>query len=254
MEAIDISSTLLFFLFVVAVIAGFCDTLAGGGGLIVMPALIACGFPPLLALGTNKLQSTAGTVTASWMMFKHKKELFSQVRWLLLLSLLGSAFGALLVQKVDQQLLTSLIPLVLLCIVVYFIFAPQLSYASAKPRWMQLLYRRVAVPVIAWYDGFLGPGTGSFFTLAGVSLQGKTIVEATSAAKTLNCASNCAAMLVFIGLGQVLWSVGLVMIVGQLIGAYIGSRCLFIIKAQYLRYFVVVMSLSMLGKYMWSLL
>ena len=176
------------------------------------------------------------------------------MRWLLLLSLLGATFGTLLVQSVDQNTLAFLIPLVLLCVVLYFIFAPQPSTVGERPRWMKQLYRQVAVPAIAWYDGFLGPGTGSFFTLAGVGLQGQAIVEATSRAKTLNFASNCASMLAFIWLGKVFWLVGLVMIAGQMIGAYLGSHCLFIIKAEYLRWLVILLSLSMLLKYFWSVL
>ena len=105
------------------------------------------------------------------------------------------------------------------------------------------------VPLIGFYDGLFGPGTGSFFTLAGRSLRNQNFLQATAIAKTLNFSTNFASLLVFIFAGQVIWLLGLIMMLGQFIGAWLGSHCLFKIPVQYLRYLVVLMCFAMLIKY-----
>ena len=253
-EAIELTTQGALFLFVIAVIAGFFDTLAGGGGLIVLPALITVGVPPLLALGTNKLQATAGTAMASSMMLLHAKVQYRLVWKLMVLSFIGSIIGAWSIQHVNAKVLSYAIPVVLVLIAMYFMLFPVLSRLSQQ--FTQSGSKRVyklLVPCIGWYDGMFGPATGSFFTLAGVSLKKQGIIEATSMAKTLNFASNLASLLVFAWIGNIVWRIGLVMIVGQLIGAYLGSRCLFRIRSGYLRLLIVAISLVMLIQYCWSL-
>ena len=253
-EAIQLTAEGLLFLFAIAIIAGFFDTLAGGGGLIVIPALITAGVPPLLALGTNKLQATAGTAMASSMMLLHGKVQYRLVWKLMVLSFTGAVVGALMIQHLNTELLSLAVPIVLVLIAAYFMLFPVLSKWSQQSVKSESgrLYKLLVVGV-GWYDGAFGPATGSFFTLAGVSLKKQGIVEATSMAKVLNFSSNLASLLVFAWIGNIIWQIGLVMIVGQLIGAYLGSRCLFRVRAEYLRVLVVVISLAMLIKYGWSL-
>lgn len=242
-----VDTQVLLFLFGVAVVAGFIDTLAGGGGLIALPALIMSGVPPLYALGTNKLQGSMGTATAAFLMLSTGRVKWKDARLLILYALLGSVAGTIFVQFIDPSVLSFLIPLVLVVIVVYFAFAP-------KPKGQETvrslaIFRRVAVPGIGAYDGMFGPGTGSFFAFAGVALRGRTLVEATAFAKTLNFATNIASLCVFLIAGKVMWLAGGVMIFGQLIGAYLGSHCLFRIKPELLKTLVIVMCLGMLVKY-----
>jgi len=118
------SIEILALLFFVAVIAGLIDTLAGGGGLITLPALMMSGVPPLLALGTNKLQGSIGTATASIMMFKHKKVHWREVKILMLIAFLGSLLGTLIVQIIDTNALKLAIPIALTFILLYFILLP----------------------------------------------------------------------------------------------------------------------------------
>lgn len=253
MELVGYSTELLSFLFLAAFIAGFLDTLAGGGGLISLPALIISGIPPLAALGTNKLQGSMGTATATYVMLKTKKVRWEDVKLLMLSAFIGSLLGTIVVQFVNTELLYFVIPVVLLLTAIYFIATPQLQLADRQPRISDSLYRKAVVPTIGWYDGMFGPGTGSFFALSGVSLRGHGLINATAVAKTLNFATNFASLIIFLIAGKVVWAAGIVMILGQFAGAWSGSHCLFKMNPKYLRLIVVAMCLGMLGKYSLSM-
>jgi uncharacterized protein len=243
---------LLLFLFLAAFVAGFIDTLAGGGGLIALPAILMCGIAPLSALGTNKLQGTMGTATATFMMLRKRRVRWHDVRLLMLSAFIGAALGTTAVQFVHAELLTLVIPVVLLLIAIYFIVAPQPPAGDTRARISESRYRKIIVPSIGWYDGMFGPGTGSFFALAGVSLRGLGLVDATAVAKTLNFSTNIASLTIFLLAGKVVWLIGLLMMVGQFAGAWGGSHCLYRIPARYLRFLVVAMCLAMLTKYGFS--
>jgi uncharacterized membrane protein YfcA len=249
MELVNISLGWLFFLFAAAFSAGFLDTLAGGGGLISLPAIIMSGLPPLAALGTNKLQGATGTATATYIMLKTKKVKWYEVKKLMLAAFIGSLMGTITVQFIETKYLQFVIPVVLFFIAIYFLCAPQLSLAGQKPRMAENIYQKYIVPVIGWYDGMFGPGTGSFFVMTGVSLRGHGLIDATAIAKTLNFSTNIAALTVFLLAGKIVWQIGLVMMLGQFIGAWSGSHCLFKINPKYLRVIIVAMCLGMLGKY-----
>ncbi len=232
--------------------AGLIDTLAGGGGLLTLPALLISGVPPLASLGTNKLQGSIGTAMSSYMMFRHKKISWPHVKFLMLFSFIGSALGAVIVQWIDVHFLSYIVPFVLFIIVAYFIVAPQSHETSHKPRISEKAFQYTVVPFIGCYDGMFGPGTGSFFSTANAFLRGMGFIEATARAKALNFSSNIAAFIVFIAVGQYVWQVAMVMMLGQLIGAWLGSHCLIKIKPVYLRVLVVIMSSAMLVKYLLS--
>lgn len=239
----------LIFLFLAALTAGFIDTLAGGGGLITVPALILSGIPPHAALGTNKLQSSMGSGTATIMMFKTGKVSWNSVKYFMLAAFFGSLAGTVSVQFIDTNVLNFVIPIVLTLIAVYFLFGPQPHETGGIPKISDDSYRRFLVPVIGWYDGMFGPGTGSFFAAAGVSLRGLGLVDATIAAKTLNFATNIASLIVFVIAGKVVWVTGFTMMLGQFVGALAGSMCLVRINPGILKILVVVMCLGMLVKY-----
>ncbi len=239
---------ILAFLFVTALVAGLLDTLAGGGGLIVVPALMMSGVPPLAALGTNKLQGSVGTATSSLMMLRKKRVQWPEIKPLMVAAFAGSVGGTIVVQFIDTDALAFVIPVVLLMIAVYFLISPT-PVASSEARVSAANYRRYIVPGIGCYDGMFGPGTGSFFTLAGVSCKGLEMIAATAMAKPLNFATNIASLMVFLLAGHVVWSIGLLMMLGQAIGAWCGAHCLVRINPAWLRGIVVIMSLGMLLKY-----
>lgn len=246
----ELSLELVSFLFAIALLAGMIDTLAGGGGLLTLPALIVSGLPPLAALATNKLQASMGIATATYMMLKHKRVAWQQIRPLMLAAFIGSVIGTLIIQFLDTQFLSWLIPVVLFVIAIYFVFAKAPHEPDRPHKVSDNTYRRFVLPVIGAYDGMFGPGTGSFFGLAGVSLKGQGLLEATATAKTLNFATNIASLIVFIFAGHIAWLLGAVMMLGQVIGAWLGSHFLFRVNPTHLRYLVALMCLAMLAKYL----
>ena len=249
MELANYSIEILSLLFLVAVIAGLLDTLAGGGGLISIPVLILSGVPPLAALGTNKLQGSMGTATASYMMLKNKKINWDNVKYLMLTAFIGAGLGTVAVQFINTDVLTFVIPIVLLFIAIYFLISPKLIKTQGKPRLSNQKYKYIIIPFIGYYDGMFGPGTGSFFALSGVSCRGHDLITSTATAKPLNFATNIASLIVFILAGHVVWVIGILMMLGQVVGAWLGSHLLFKINPAYLRVIVVLMCSGMLLKY-----
>ncbi|HSC67190.1 MAG TPA: TSUP family transporter [Cellvibrio sp.] len=245
----DFAVETLLFLFFAAAVAGFMDTLAGGGGLITIPALIVSGIPPIAALGTNKLQSSFGSGTASFLLFKRKKIHWLELRPMMIAAFIGSAIGAVIVQFIDATVLGFIIPLVLIIIAAYFITAPYLKLDSTEPRMSRRVYQNTIVPTIGIYDGMFGPGTGSFFAVAGVGLRALKLINATAIAKPLNFATNIASLIVFMVAGQIIWIAGAAMILGQMLGAWLGSHYLFKINPKVLRILIVTICLIMLGHY-----
>jgi uncharacterized membrane protein YfcA len=253
MEFAGYSIELLSLLFVVAIIAGLLDTLAGGGGLISIPALILSGIPPLAALGTNKLQGCMGTATATYILVKKNKISLSENKPLMLSAFIGAVVGTIIVQFIDTDVLSFVIPVVLLFIAIYFLISPKPKNTLHKKTVSDGQYKNAIVPAIGAYDGMFGPGTGSFFTLVGVAYRGHEIIQSTAIAKSLNFSTNVASLIVFLGVGQVVWVVGLSMMLGQFIGAWVGSHLLFKINPSYLRVIVVLMCTGMLIKYSHSM-
>ncbi|MFC6673627.1 TSUP family transporter [Marinobacterium aestuariivivens] len=249
---IGLSAELLALLFCVALLAGFIDTIAGGGGLLTLPTLLLAQLPPVSALATNKMQSSFGTLTAALTMLRRRVVRFRDVRWLFVASLLGSAAGTLLVQFTDPGILEVLIPLVLVLIALYFLLAPAAGMEETRARISRRRYGITVVPLIGFYDGFLGPGTGSFFAFSKLWFRGRNLIGATAVAKVLNFASNVASLVVFIAGGKVIWSVGAVMVLGQVIGALIGSHTMIRHGARIIRPMVVGMCLLMALSYLWK--
>lgn len=243
---------MLALLFFVAMAAGFIDAMAGGGGLITIPALLLVQIPPLLALGTNKLQGCSGSFTAALTMLKKRQVRLADVKVSFVAAFIGAGFGTLAVQQIDPQALDAIIPLILLGIGFYFLLAPGTGNRDGKPRVASWIYRFLVVPVIGFYDGFFGPGTGSFFSLVGVSLRGQTLISATAAAKVLNFATNIASLIMFVAGGKVLWLVGLVMVCGQIIGAFAGTHAAIKGGARLIRPLIVAVCFTMVLRYFWQ--
>ncbi|WP_114416184.1 TSUP family transporter [Marinospirillum perlucidum] len=248
----ELSLEILSWLFVAALVAGFIDTLAGGGGLITIPALLLAGVAPLEALATNKLQSVFGVATASATLFRRRLLVWQEMRALFFAALAGSALGAASVQLINPQMLDWVIPLVLLLIAAYYLLAPKAGDLETRPRIRALTYQRFWVPVIGFYDGMFGPGTGSFFATSAVALRGYTLLDATVRAKFLNLATNLAALAVFALGGELVWSIGLVMLVGQALGAWLGTQAVLKGGSRLIRPLLVTTCVLMLIRYFWT--
>jgi uncharacterized membrane protein YfcA len=232
----------------VGFLAGFVDAVAGGGGMLSVPALLSVGLPPVAALATNKMQSVIGTamaVTTYW------RRGYVELKTLLpglLLAFAGSAIGALIVSRVDTSLLNIAVPIALIAIALYFLFSPKLSDADRASRLSFEKFMPVMAFVVGFYDGIFGPGTGSFFSIGFVLLFGLGLTRATGNTKALNLMSNTAALVVFIPMGQVVWPIALVMAIGQIAGGYIGARTGIKYGAKVIRPLIVVVSIAMAVK------
>ncbi|MDG1345531.1 MAG: TSUP family transporter [Candidatus Thioglobus sp.] len=252
MDIANFSIEILTFLFFVGVVAGFLDTLVGGGGLLAVPALLLSGIPPIYVLGTNKFQGSMGTGIATFLLFKKKKLDWNSVKNLMFASFIGSIVGGVIIQFVDTQFLSFVIPIVLVFIAIYFIVSPKpkSTVGNSKPNKKFELF---AVPVVGFYDGMFGPGAGSFFAMTGVMIKKLEIIQATILAKPLNFASNIAGFIVFFSFGHIAFLIGLLMMMGQMIGAFFGTHYLLKANPLIIRLLIVIISISMLIKYMLSL-
>lgn len=232
-------------LFVVAVLAGFVDSIAGGGGLLTVPALLAAGLPPATALATNKAQSTAGALTAAATYTRggavRPRELLPPI----ITVLLGAATGTLVLTRIDAARLEEVLPWLLLLVAGYVAAKPRLGAVPTAARMRPRAYTLTVAPLIGAYDGFLGPGTGSFFAVSLVGLRGHDLTRATATTKVLNLTSNLTALVVFAIAGAPAWALGAVMAVGQTIGARLGARSVLRRGAGLVRPALVVVSVAL---------
>lgn len=246
------SIEILLLLFFIAMFAGTLDAIAGGGGLITIPALLAVGVPPTMALGTNKLQACGGSFSASLYFIRKKTVSLKQIWLLILLTFIGAAGGTIFVQLLDVSQLNALLPFLILVIAGYFLFSKTLNDQDRQQRINYTLFAFTAAVGIGFYDGMFGPATGSFFTLAFVLLLGFNLTKSVAHAKVLNFTSNIASLIFFMLGGAILWKVGLVMMAGQFIGGNIGARLVVTKGKQLIRPLIVTISLIMVVKMLWD--
>ncbi|MEO6012093.1 MAG: TSUP family transporter [Devosia sp.] len=224
-------------------LAGFVDAIAGGGGLIALPALLAAGVPPIAALGTNKLQSVIGTGAAA-LTYWRKGFVSLRVLVVAIACTFAAAFiGAFVVKRIDTSLLQIAVPIALVAIAVYFLFAPKLTDQDSHARLRFEWFVPIMGALIGFYDGIFGPGTGSFLTMGFVALFGLGITRASGNTKMLNLASNFGALALFIPSGDVVWVAAGAMAAGQLIGGYLGALTGIRFGARLIKPLVVAISL-----------
>ncbi len=246
----SISTDILILLIGAAGLAGFVDAIAGGGGLIALPALLWAGIPPLQALATNKLQGSFGTATATFN-FARRGYLDWRSLWLpVIMTLTGAVTGTLSVQFLPGGLLERIIPFLLILFSVYFLFSRQVGDADARQRVSIAVFAVSAGFILGFYDGFFGPGTGSFFTAAFVILLGYNLTQAVAGTKLLNFTSNIASLVVFAAAGHVLWGLGLAMGMAQIAGAWLGSHLAIQHGSRIIRPMLVAVSLAVSIKLM----
>ncbi|MEY3296766.1 MAG: hypothetical protein RLZZ597_26 [Cyanobacteriota bacterium] len=211
-------------LFGVAVVAGCVDTIAGGGGLITLPALLIAGVPPAATIATNKLQGTGGSATATLFFLRQGAIQCHEHRLAVAMTFLGSMTGGWLVLQIDAAILAQLIPILLMAMGTYFALSPGLGQLDQPRRLSHPAFSLGVAPLLGLYDGFFGPGTGMFMALTFVGLCGYNLTKATAHTKLLNATSNIAALAYFMVFGQIYWIAGLAMFSGQLLGALLGGR------------------------------
>ncbi|MGL4395684.1 MAG: TSUP family transporter [Hyphomicrobium sp.] len=239
-------------LMLAAMAAGFIDAIAGGGGLITLPALLLAGASPLEALATNKLQGTFGVGAASLNFWRGGHIDLSRLRVPILTTALGAAIGASLAQTLPTGVLKAVMPVALIAVAIYFAVAPRLAKAAeltnAKPQdrvdTRLSLTLAFATGALGFYDGIFGPGTGSFMTLALVIITGLGLVGATAHAKILNFTSNIASLAVFVAGGHILYGAGFAMAFGQACGGWLGSSAAMRHGARVIRPLAIAVALA----------
>ncbi|MGG0757402.1 TSUP family transporter [Brevibacillus laterosporus] len=251
---LDISTIIL--LALIGFLAAFIDSCVGGGGLISLPALLGLGLPPHLALGTNKLAGTLSSLTSSITfisMGKYDKKL---MLILAPVSFIGAWIGALTVLDVSQGFLNTLVIIMMGLIFVYTLLNKKFGheanfkgYTTFTVSWGILF-----AFLIGFYDGFFGPGTGSFFVFLMVLLFGYDFVIAAGNGRILNLASNISSLAVFIWNGKVLFSIGLVMGLAMILGATLGARVAVMTGVRYVRPLFLIVSVSLITKMVYELL
>ncbi len=240
----DVSALTLALLALAGLTAGFVDAVVGGGGLIQLPALVV-GLPgasPVQVLATNKLGSVCGTTVSAATYYRRVRPDPRTFLPLMGCAFLGSVGGAFVASLIPRSAFDPIILVVLVVVGGYVVLKPELGAVTA----LRFAGRRhtgaamAAGAIVGFYDGALGPGTGSFFVFSLVGLLGYNFLEASAKARMANWATNVAALCVFVPHGAVLWDIGLVMGGANLVGGYLGARLAVARGARFVRIFFMV--------------
>jgi uncharacterized protein len=211
-------------LFATGLTAGLVDSIAGGGGLLTLPVLLGIGLPPHAALGTNKFQSSFGSFTSTMYYRRHNVVSIREGFVGVVFTAIGTVIGAWLVQQVASDFLGHLIPWLLFGIAVYTLFSPKFSDKDSHSRMSKNVFFIAFGLFFGFYDGFFGPGVGSFWAFAFVILLGFNLRKATGFTKLMNFTSNIVSVIMFLIGGNVWFLISLVMGAGQIIGSIIGAH------------------------------
>lgn len=234
-------------------IAGFIDSIAGGGGLIILPAFLIAGIPPQWALGTNKFQATLGTSIAT-INFIHKKKVSIKVVLSGLLFAFGGAYGG-------SRLILMMNPDIVGKIIIFML--PLGMLATLMPKKLTVSHESLSnidlfikIPliclIIGFYDGFFGPGTGSFLTLSFYIFLKLNLIEATANAKVFNFLSNLGALIAFIFSGKVLFLLAIPMALANMAGNYFGSHLVLKKGDRVIKTFLIIVLLLLTGTLIWK--
>ena len=207
-------------------LAGLVDSIAGGGGLIALPAYLIAGVPAHMALGTNKMSSMMGTAIATGRFAKNGYIQFKKVVWFIVAALIGSSIGSNLTLLVSDKILQYMM-IVILPIVAFYVMRNKKmgddSLAGTLPERKSFLIALASALIIGIYDGFYGPGTGTFLLLVLTGAARYTMKEAAGTTKAINLSSNVAAFVTFVIHGKIIYTLGLAVAICSILGNYIGS-------------------------------
>ena len=242
-----IEPSMLVVLALVAFVAGFIDAVAGGGGMLTVPALLSLGLPPHIALGTNKLAATFASSTAAFTYYR--KRLFNPDCWkrAFIATLIGATLGTFVVDMISTEWLEKVLPLVILAAALYTVFHKSPSadgngVNKGCPKFNRKQYLQGLS--LGFYDGVAGPGTGAFWTVSSMALYRLNILLASGLAKAMNFTSNLTSLVTFAFLGHINWVLGLTMGVCLMAGAYIGAHSAIKFGGKFIRpIFVTVVSI-----------
>jgi len=239
-------------LWLAGLFAGFVDSIAGGGGIITIPVLLAAGFDPHTALGTNKLQASFGSFTASIHYTRGKLVEPSKLAAGICFTAVGALLGTAAIQLISAEVLQMIIPGLLIAIFLYILFSPELGHIDSRAVMKKKVFFLAAGLVIGFYDGFFGPGTGSFWMTGLIVFLGYNMKKAAAHTKIMNFTSNIISLGAFIVGGKVVFIAGIVMGTAQLIGATLGSRMVLKKGTKFVRIFFLCVVAVTIAKLVYS--
>ena len=232
--------------------AGFVDAIAGGGGLVSVPALLWAGLPIPVALGTNKLQSSCGTTLAVIRYARGGLIPWRTLRLAVPVTFVAAMLGVFAVTRLDTGLLKRIVPIFLLAVAIYTALNPRLGETERSARLGGAAFALIFGTLLGFYDGFFGPGAGSFWMMACVLTLGHDLRSATGTTKALNLVSNVASLIAFACGGFLRWDVGIAMIAGQLVGARLGSGLVLASGAKIIRPIFIATALALAARLAWQ--
>ena len=236
----------------VAFIAGFIDAIAGGGGLLTIPALLTAGLPPHLVLGTNKLCATFGSATASFTFYRRK--LFNPGEWrnALLATAIGACIGAIIAHWLPASWLNQMLPAVVFGCGLYLLFGKTPDNQGQHDRPIAQRRQWPQGFGLGFYDGVAGPGTGAFWTVSTMLLYPIDLLRASGVARSMNFVSNAMALVVFIFAGQVAWLLGISMGLALMAGAFLGARTAIHGGAKFIRPVFILVVFALTARLAWQ--
>lgn len=252
---ITLTLELLLLLCSVAFIAGYIDAIAGGGGLLTVPALLTAGLPPHVVLGTNKLAATFGSLTAS--VTYYRKKLFNPDFWRysLVFTAIGAILGTLAVDQISTELLEKILPILILFAALYTLFnRMQPDDRLALPEKNRKLYwqQRLQGLTLGFYDGVAGPGAGAFWMVSTMALYKINLLLASGVARTMNFISNGFSLAAFIILGHVHFTLGIAMGLCLMLGAWLGAHSAIRFGSKFIRPIFISVVIAIAARLAWQ--
>jgi uncharacterized membrane protein YfcA len=238
-------------LFLAGLAGGLVDTVAGGGGLITVPVLLQLGLPVPLALGTNKFQASFGSVSAAIHYARAGVVDLRRGATGIVCTLIGAVGGAAAVRSLDPAFLGRLVPWLLAGLVAFMLLRPKLGHEDHPARLGEGVFYTGFGLALGFYDGFFGPGAGTFWTMALVLVQGMNFVRATGTTKVMNATSNLASLAVFAAGRQIVLPAALAMAAGQLVGARLGARLVVTRGARFVQPLFLTMAGVVILRLLW---
>ena len=250
----EIAVELVVWLMVAAFVAGVVDAIAGGGGLITLPALVLAGAPPVTAIATNKVQGVFGTGMAAWTYGRAGHVDLSRQIWPAVLAFCAAVIGALLTAQLPTDVIRLGLPILLIAIAVFFAVKPGLNDLDKTRKISATVFIITIVPLVAFYDGLIGPGAGSFYMIGFVALAGFGVLKATAHTKLLNFASNAGGIAAYALVAEPWWIVGLCMGAAQIAGAAVGARLAMRAGATLIKPVVVIAATALALRLLWDMI
>jgi uncharacterized membrane protein YfcA len=215
--------------------AGLVDSIAGGGGLITLPVLLSLGFSPHDALGTNKFQASFGSFTASYYYVKKGGVKLKETVTGIISTLIGATIGVIAVEQVSSKALNFIIPFLLIGIIIYSFKKTNIGELETHAHFTPFNFYLIFGILFGFYDGFFGPGVGSFWAFAFIAGLGYSFPKATGYTKVMNFTSNIVSLFIFLINGNIFFTAGIFMASGEILGAKIGSGLVIKKGARFIR-------------------